>query len=98
MANFGFGATGNFNSFLNNWSLIIVCIANTQSSAGTLFGAPASTNTTGFGSSTNSNAAGTLFGANTSNSSAAGTLFGGSATTTPASTGKFHSISFCESH
>lgn len=64
--------------------------ANTQSSAGTLFGAAASTPSTGglFGSTNSS--AGTLFGTNTNNSSAAGTLFGGSATATsaaPASTG-----------
>ncbi|EPB82286.1 hypothetical protein HMPREF1544_10966 [Mucor circinelloides 1006PhL] len=60
--------------------------ANTQSSAGTLFGAAAATPATGglFGSSNTSNSAGTLFGSNTANSSVAGTLFGGSASTAPA--------------
>lgn len=61
-------------------------LANTQSSAGTLFGAAAATPATGglFGSSNTSNSAGTLFGSNTANSSVAGTLFGGSASTAPA--------------
>ncbi|KAI8374006.1 nucleoporin complex subunit 54-domain-containing protein [Choanephora cucurbitarum] len=63
--------------------------ANTQTSAGTLFGGSAANTSTApsnslFGASNNTNAAGTLFGANANNSSA-GTLFG--ASTTPASTG-----------
>jgi nuclear pore complex protein Nup54 len=65
---------------------ICIYLANTQSSAGTLFGATPSTPATGnlFGSSNSTNAAGTLFGSNASNPSAAGTLFGGSASTAPA--------------
>ncbi|KAK4512849.1 Molecular chaperone (DnaJ superfamily) [Mucor velutinosus] len=60
--------------------------ANTQSSAGTLFGATPAAPATGslFGSSNTSSSAGTLFGSNTANSSAAGTLFGGAASAAPA--------------
>ncbi|KAI9483076.1 MAG: nucleoporin complex subunit 54-domain-containing protein [Benjaminiella poitrasii] len=81
-ASFGFGSTApSFGS-----------AANTQSSAGTLFGGSAANNTQStsnlFGSNANNSSAGTLFGTNTSNSSSAGTLFGGSAATnTPASSG-----------
>ncbi|KAG1049802.1 hypothetical protein G6F43_007889 [Rhizopus delemar] len=74
-----------FGASTNQPNVTFGTTANTQSSAGTLFGANA--NSTSFGSNTNSSA-GTLFGAsNTSiNNSSAGTLFG-TAASNPSSTG-----------